>query len=113
MQTIDLFGGEGEALRDEGIKQAVDHADEKTPNWSDMAFEKVREFTQAYPHLEFMTEELRAWAYHKGLPEPTHGRAWGSIMVRAANKNIIEKVRITQVKNPKAHCANANLWKSK
>lgn len=113
MHQACMFGDEGETLRDQGIQQAIDHAEEVVPNWSDLALEKVREFACTYQHLEFMAEDVRIWAHNNNLPEPPHKRAWGGVMVRAANKGYIQKIGTGQVKNPTAHCANATIWKFK
>lgn len=113
MNQSALFGNEGQVLKEEGMQQAIDHAEQETPNWSDLALDKVREFVDEYPHLEFMAEDVREWAHHQGLPDPPSKLAWGGLMVRASHKGIIIKVRIGQVKNPKAHGANANVWRRK
>jgi len=113
MNQSSMFGDEGEVLRDAGMQQAIDHAEQETPNWSDLALDMVRAFIDTYPHLEFMTEDVRKWAHHKGLPETPSKRAWGGVIMRAARLDMIVKVRIGQVKNPAAHCANANVWRRK
>jgi len=113
MKQSAMFGDEGGVLRDAGMQQAIDHAEQETPKWSDLALEKVREFVRTYPHLEFMAENVREWSHHKGLPEPPSKRAWGGVMVRAAHQGLIVKIGISQVKNPTAHCANANVWRRK
>ena len=106
-----VFGESGEVLRDEGMQQAIDHAEQEVPNWADLTYQKLNQFVTEYPYLEFMTEDFRKWAYHRGLPEPPHSRAFGGIMARAGKRGLIVKVRISQVKNPTAHCANANVWR--
>lgn len=111
MNQASLFGKSGEALRDEGMRRAIDHAEREVPNWAELAYEKLIEFTTEYPYLEFMAEDFRKWAYHKGLPEPPHSRAFGGIMVKARRADLIVKIRISQVKNPTARCANANVWR--
>lgn len=114
MNQSTMFGDKGEVLRDAGMQQAIDNAEQETPNWSDLALDMVRAFIRAYPDLEFMTEDVREWAHnHKGLPETSSKRAWGSVIIRAAKLDLIVKVRIGQVKNPTAHCANANVWRKK
>lgn len=113
MNQSSMFGGEGEVLRDAGMQQAIDHAEQETPSWSDLALNMVSDFIDAYPHLEFMAEDVRKWSHHKGLPEPPSKRAWGGVIVRAARLDLIVKVGIGQVKNPTAHCANANIWRCK
>jgi len=111
MNQLSMISETGEALRDEGMKQAIDHAEQEVPNWADLAYQKLREFVLAYPHLEFMAENVRSWSHHRGLPYPPHKRAWGGVMAKAAKSRLIIKVGMGQVKNPTAHCANANVWR--
>jgi len=101
----------GQVLRNKGMEQAIEHAEQETPKWSDLALDKLKTFTGLYPNLEFMTEQFREWAITHGLPKPPHGRAFGGVMSRAARIKMIEKAGMSQVKNPKAHCANANVWR--
>ena len=106
----------GEELRDAGIKQAIDHANEVIPEWSDRAYEVVQDFLKISPlaKIGFMGEELRLWAHQDGgLPQPENLRAWGGVVRKAASHGLIEKVRIDTVKNPKAHAANAAVWRKK
>lgn len=96
----------GPELRDTGIKKAVEHADKVVESWSHMAYEHLKKYIVL--HDEFMAEDLR---YDSKLPEPPSKRAWGGIMVRAAKSGLIYRVGFRAVKNPKAHCANASLWR--
>lgn len=106
-----LIGSAGEALRDAGIAQAVDHANQECPSWSEKAYIALKEFLRRTPQRSFMTEEVRCWAHQEyGLPRPPHSRAWGGIMARAAKHGLIRKIGITQVRNKTAHCANAAVW---
>jgi hypothetical protein len=103
----------GEDLRDIGMQQAVDHADENIPKWSEQALNYVKKFLEESPlaDSEFMTEEVRLWAYSKGLPRPPHDRAWGGVTTKAARLGLITRLRIQAVRTPTSHCANATVWR--
>jgi hypothetical protein len=59
-----------------------------------------------------MTEDIRAYAEkEKGFVAPSSQRAWGGPICRAKNEGLIEAVGTKQVKNPKAHSANATVWR--
>jgi len=111
MNQTSLFGKSGEVLRDQGMKRAIDHAEQVVPNWADLATAKLIEYIKIHPHLEFMGEDVRVWAHQRGLLEPPHKRAWGGVIMIAAKKGLIVRVRIGQVKNPNAHRANASVWR--
>jgi hypothetical protein len=103
-----------EQLRDMGMAKAVKHADEVVEKWSDKAFTWLCRYLMMFePGYEFMSEDFTAWAYANGLEQPPSLRAIGSIMIKAAKLNLIEKVRIEQVKNKTAHCAFASVWRIK
>lgn len=102
----------GKALRDAGMAQAVTHAEDKTPGWSEMALVMLRRFLQDKGDTSFMAEEFRLYAIANGLPRPPHARAFGGIMSTARRRRLIECVGISQVTNERAHCANAAVWRA-
>lgn len=101
---IDFTGAE---LRDIGMKQATDNANEKIPSWSELAYKFLLSYINC--HKEFMAEDVRK-ASEGIVPEPPHKRAWGSIFVKAAKNKLIISNGTRKVNNPKAHCANAAVW---
>mgnify|MGYP001605844020 CR=1 FL=1 len=103
-----LFGEDGRVLRDAGIKAAADHAERVSPSWAERALGYVKEY--ACYHVEFTGEDCRMFAEAHGFTFP-HGRAWGNVMLMAARRGIVKKVGTRQVKNPRAHCAIATLWR--
>lgn len=105
MQTEMIFGT-GEQLRDAGINQSLAHADQEHEDWGDRAIG----FLIRYPEPEFMTEDLRQYAYLNGLPSPPHERAWGGVIVRAKGMGLITHMRYKTVNNPLAHKTPASLW---
>lgn len=115
MNQAAMFDREGKVLRDIGMQQAVDHAEQVEPGWKDLAYRYLQRFLNEYvPRLglqSFMAEDIRAWAHEQGLGRPPTARAWGGIIAKAANRGLIVKIGVQQVKNKTAHCANANLWR--
>jgi len=95
--------------RDNGINQAVNHADEVHEKWSDTAYELLKKFIRAQ-RSEFFAEDFR-FAVTDLIPAPPHNRAYGGIFMRAAKAGLIRRVRYGPVKNVKAHRANASVWK--
>lgn len=105
LNQFDLFSGEN--LRDAGIKIAVDHADEVSEKWSEVAYQFLLKFIKS--NKEFMTEQIRsASAGH--VPEPPTTRAWGGIIVMAKKSGLIKRIGFQNVTNSKAHCTPASLW---
>ncbi|MCT8340528.1 hypothetical protein MG296_10720 [Flavobacteriaceae bacterium TK19130] len=101
----------GEKLRDAGIAQAMETADNCNENWSQKAFDFLRNFAKKEP--SFLTEEVRRAATKSGeVPEPPSNRAWGGVIVRAKRAGIIKSLGIKPVTNPKAHMAFATYWGS-
>ena len=101
----------GKTKRDQGIKRAVDHANQEQPRWAERAFNYLKEYARS--NQTFMTEQLRAKveATRADLIPP-HARAWGGIIRKAKKANIIRSISLKQVTNPNAHCAIATLWGS-
>lgn len=102
----------GEELRDDGIKRAIDHAEDVSHGWGNEAFRFLRFFLNVSPLSKspFMGETVRTWAEDRGLVSPPHLRAWAAVIVRAARLGMIRKIGSGQVINPKAHRAYATLW---
>ncbi len=100
----------GKDTRDAGIKKAVEHADEAVPGWSEKGYQLLLVFLSKH-NGPFMAEEVRSYAALIDFPLPPHARAWGGVIARAAKAGIITRVGYSKVKNVKAHCANAAVWK--
>lgn len=110
MEQLNIFEDPtGEELRDIGINKAVQHADEESDNWSKEAYRYLTIFTMHHEG-EFMTENFREYCEKFKLPTPPSLRAYGSIMVKAANNGLIKKVGYGNVINQKAHCTPATIW---
>ena len=98
----------GTQLRNEGIKKAIDNADDTHEKWSDKAYKFLLDYIKS--HKEFMTEELRVDS-EKEIPKPPSNRAWGGIILRASRAGLITRVGFSSVKNVKAHRTPATVWR--
>lgn len=98
----------GETLRDKGIEKSIYTANKIYDQWSNQAFDFLLRYIQTVK--EFMTEDMRL-ASIGTVPAPPSLRAWGGIIMRAAKAGLIKKTGFKTVKNKKAHCANAGVWK--
>lgn len=100
----------GAQLRNSGMNQAETHANHLHHGWSHEAYSFLEGYARINP--TFMAEDVRT-ASAGVVPPPPSKRAWGAVIVRAAKAGIITSLGTRKVKNPRAHCANATLWKSK
>ena len=98
----------GTQLRDKGIKQAEDNADDTHDKWSVKAYNFLTNYIKS--HHEFMTEDARL-ASEKEIPIPPSNRAWGGIILRASRAGLISRVGFSNVKNVKAHRTPATVWR--
>jgi hypothetical protein len=101
---------QGELLRDAGIQTALAHAQEFSSDWNRRCFSLLLRFVQI--RSEFTCEQFREWARIE-IEQPPSLRAFGGIINRAAKAGLIQQVGTVKVTNPKAHRANAALWKRK
>ena len=108
-EQLSLFH-DGCELRDKRIARAAQHAEDIEPDWQEKALNFLRTFAQK--QCSFSGEIVRE-ASQGCVPEPPHLRAWGAIMLTAAKRGWIAKDGYIQVQNPRAHKANAALWKSR
>ena len=104
-EQLDIF--ESAKRRDSGIARAINHAGKP---WADTALQYVDEFIKCIGAGDFMMEDVANWAYGHGLERPPHARAWGAIALKAQSRGFIRKVGYGQVKNIKAHRANASVY---
>lgn len=101
---------QGEALKEEGMRRAVDHANRETLSWSQRALAAVKAAAILNPHIT--TEGVAAWAYKRGLPQPPDPRAWGSVMRSAVIRGIVLGDGYEKSANPRAHRRPVQVWKS-
>lgn len=109
MQTTLFDTQSGYELATHGMNTATAHADAMHDDWSDRAYDCLLTFIRSKSGT-FLAEDVREYAQMSSLPVPPSNRAWGGVMVRARNAGMIRRVGFAQVKNARAHCANAGLW---
>lgn len=110
METVQLDIFRAREAKNDGIQQAIDHANYLMPNWSNDAYSLLIKFLSVHVGT-FMAEEVRSYAAMIDFPLPPHARAWGGVMQRAAKEGLIQRVGYGKVKNVKAHQANAAIWR--
>jgi hypothetical protein len=94
-------------LRDEGIRQAADHAGD---DWKEKAYALFLIFLSEYRFDLFMTEDARHWCSGK-IDLPPDNRAWGYVAVRAAKAGVIAKHGYAPQRDPKHHKAPGTVWR--
>lgn len=99
----------GEILRDRGIERSLKHAKKVRSDWQEKALSFL--YCYAKNHDRFSGEMVRESA-SGSVPEPPSLRAWGAIILFGAKNGWIEQDGYTKVNNPKAHKANAAMWRS-
>jgi hypothetical protein len=103
---IDLFSPE--YLRDIGISNSMENANGAIENWTEKAYLFLVNYAKT--NNEFMAEDVRL-ASSGIVEQPPSNRAWGGIFVRAVKSGLIKKNGYRNVKNAKAHCTPATVWK--
>jgi len=106
---LDIF--EGNRLKTEGMIQSEVSANDQHEGWSEKAFDFLVGY--AKKQSQFMAEDIRELAIKsKSVPQPPSNRAWGAIIIKAKKEGIIKHIAFGQVRNKKAHRANASIWQS-
>jgi hypothetical protein len=104
-EQLDLF--KGSKLRDLGIDQSFENAENKCEKWGSLAYSFLLQYIKE--NDTFMAEDVRV-ASQSIVPDPPSKRAWGAIFVMAKKNKIIKSIGFGNVKNPKAHRTPATLW---
>ena len=104
-EQLNLF--EGNKLRDLGINQSFENAENNSEGWGKCAYSFLLQYIKT--NNTFMAEDVRVAS--KGIvSEPPSKRAWGAIFVMAKKNKLIKPIGFRNVKNPKAHRTPATLW---
>lgn len=75
---------------DVGIERAARATEANSPDWCEMACERLRQYAAGRADV-FTIEAARA-AFEEYLPAPNDLRTWGAVTRMAANRKYIEKV---------------------
>lgn len=107
-QLIMSFNFTGQQLKQAGIKLASESTEDKHPGWHEIIMQALRKYLQAHPPAhEFRCEEFRKWCEEYGYPQPSHKRAFSSIMTMAMKAGIIKKLPgMDKSSDPASHHAN-------
>lgn len=98
--------------RDKGIEKALASAECANPGWKDRAYEFFKTWLSRWASgHKFLMEDFRLSAEIQGLPQPPSNRAYGGLAVKAKFEGLIVSDGTKKVSNPKAHRANAALWR--
>lgn len=103
-------------LKERGMERATNHANQVSSGWSERAYVMLRHFFRTLERRtdkSFMGEDFRLFAYARGLEVPPSERAFGGVIAKAAKAGLITSAGTAKVKNPKAHQANAAVWRLK
>lgn len=104
---MDIFD-HAEKQRDEGMKRALDHAEENRPGWADEAYRWIGDYAKT--HRRFISEECTDAAAVAGLTSPADPRAWGGVFQKAARDCVIRKIGFGVSK--RRHLSPTPLWES-
>lgn len=106
---------EGERLREIGMNQAADHAEQVDNGWQQKAFNLLTEWLRKKgTGRQFTMESFRIeMEIEEKISKPPSLRAWGSIAVKASKAGIIKKVGHATVINKNAHRCFCSLWEVK
>lgn len=100
---------EGQAGRDRGMTQAVDHADALVPGWSAEAAQKLHDFLKEFRD-PFIAPDVREWAYRRGLPKPPTNMSWGAVFMSFSKRGLIRKVGYRQYGDKTMHTQPVVVW---
>lgn len=101
----------GAELKQRGMDKAIQTVEIIQPGFSVKFYDYLVGYIRLFgPGHRFLAEDVRTAAERAGINCPASKRAIGSIMVKAKNKGLIQKFSTANVKNPKAHNANATMW---
>lgn len=102
------FNFTGEQLKQAGIILASENSEQKTPGWHQIIFEALKKYLKAHPGTahEFRCEQFRKWCEEYGYPEPSHKRAFGTIMTMGIKAGLITRLNeLDYSSDPKSHMA--------
>jgi hypothetical protein len=105
----DLFThATGRDLADRGIARAAAHAEQERPGWADDALAYFKLYATIHP--SFMTEDVRDYAYSRGLDQPPAVGAWGGVARAAKKAGYVVARGKAESKNPSQHGKWMTIW---
>lgn len=112
-QLVMSFNYTGEQLKQAGIELAKENSEKKTPGWHQIIFDALKKYLKAHPPAhEFRCEQFRKWCEEYGYPEPSHKRAFGTIMTMAIKSGLITRLQeLDYSSDPRSHMARCFRYK--
>jgi hypothetical protein len=105
------MSAEGRRLADDGGRRALTHAELQTMSWGDRAYRALLHFMERRP--VFTIEQVKDYAYGKGLPKPPAPGAWGPVTKRAIRAGRLTFERFTESANATQHGKPVKVWRVK
>lgn len=97
------------AERNEGMAQALQHAERVQPAWGEIAYDALVDY--ATENSRFTSYDFRM-AYHAAKrPPPPTDKAFGAVFQRAVRAGVIVKDGYDQ--HPERHASPTPVWRSK
>lgn len=88
-------------LTEKGIAESAAHAEQVASGWKERALAFFKLYATLHPTL--MTENVRAYAYERGLDRPPAEGAWGSVTRKAMTEGYVRKVGFKTSDNASQH----------
>lgn len=101
----------GRQLADEGGRRALSHAERENMTWGERAYRAILYCAERHPFITI--EEVKAFAYSRGLPRPPAEGAWGPVTKRAIKADVITFERYCDSKNASQHGKPIKVWRVK
>lgn len=96
------------ARRDDGMQQAIDHAEAVKAGWRKDALELFRRY--ALTHELFLTEDVREANPGFHVPPECDERAWGQVARDAIKNGYVERAGFAPAKS--SNCSPKVMWRS-
>ena len=100
--SLDFSGKDRKAA---GIDLVLENEPEA---WKDTVYALLLDL--AYNWHRFTSDDLRADAGARGVPEPHHPNCWGAVFARAAKAGLIERVGFRHSTLPSCHARAISVW---
>lgn len=100
----------GIQLKEQGQLLALANAGQ---SWVEQAMTLLKAFLATEAGPTFRWEQFRAYALHKGLPNPPHHNAWGGLPNKAVKRGLIEFTgRLEEAQSKKTHGHLVRVWRA-
>jgi len=100
----DLFGAR--SARDEALSRVLDHAGD---DWTGIVLERIRALPLGWSGT---AEALRLRLLGEGCPKPPHHNAWGAVIRRAGELDLIMMTgELEAMRTRKSHARRSPVWR--